>query len=879
VTIVLKSNLQNERKKMKLDQFITKVVVGFPKTILLFFVMFSIGAAFLIPGLERDPTPYLLPVSHESRINLGKLRENYTGANDGIIVLLEAKESVFNSHTLSRVKNLTTAFENIHLITNKNREDLLRLSAAAEPEVAAKARHLAKSRIDSETWMQIDEIKETMMLSSVDHSELLKVLDTWIENLSPVIEVTSLANTDNILVKHGRLDVNPVFDEVPGTKEELAQLEKEVRSNELFENILFSNDGKSTNIILELASGDDQTESQYLIYQQVKRIVEQEILGDETHYIAGIPVVTGALGKVMEKDTKKLFPIVIFIVVFSLFLTFRRIKGIFVPLAVVILSLIVTLGIKALLNIPLNIITTTLPVFILSIGVADGIHMFSEYRDNLLEGYDKKEAVVQTLNHLTMPVIMTSFTTAAAFYAISMTQIVQLKHFGIFVSIGTIVAMLFSLFFIPALLMVLPEKKYSENSREKKQGSKFETAYANALIHMTGVFIKHPVITSSIAGLMFIVAIFGASKVVVDNNNANYFLKDSQIYISTEKLNNDAAGSSVINLLIQADSGQKEPFKNVENLKYVDELIAFVEGLPKVGKVLGLTRLIKRINFVLNDEDEAYNRLPEISGSDETSKHLIPQLLLLYENGGGDTLSDFTDTGYTRLNIPIVLQTNSSLDVYQLSKQVEGFVVKNFPDHIRVDISGSASVSVAATEEIVKGQMTSLIVSLGVVLTMLWFAFRKISYTTIAMVPLVMTIAINFGIMGFLSIPLDIGTAIISSIVIGIGVDYGIHYLSRLKRNLDQGIDFSSALNATIRHSGKAIVSNAVTVGLGFVALWFSILTPLIIMGWMITVTMLVSALSTLILIPVLIILVEKRAGLERKKMEPRRLSFHPQRN
>ncbi|NOX33616.1 MAG: RND family transporter [Deltaproteobacteria bacterium] len=862
---------------MKLDRFIIRAIVEFPNAILVFFVAFSIGAALLLPGLQRDPTPYLLPPSHESRVNLAKLRQNYTGANDSIIILLEAKKTVFNKRTLLRIKKMTAAFENIHLVTDKDREELLRLSRTAPVEVASKMHELAKGHIDSETWMRIDEIKEVLLSSPEGNQKILKALDTWMEKLSPVIKVTSLANTDNILGANGKLTVNPVFDEIPQTKEGLLQLEKQVQSNDLFKNILFSKGGKSTSIIIELGLGDDETQNRYLIYQQVKNIVENLVPGDEKEYIAGLPVVTGALGKVMEKDTQRLFPIVIFIVVASLFITFRQLKGVFVPLFVVLLSLIITLGLMVLFKIPLNIITTTLPVFILSIGVADGIHIFSEYRDNLASGYGRMESIEATLKHLTIPVIMTSLTTAVAFYAISMTRIIQLKHFGIFVSIGTIVAMLFSLFFIPALLVVLPEKNHKKTSNNRKEGSRFETAYADALVSMTKIFVNHPALTSFVAGIIFIVSIFGASKVLVDNNNAKYFLKDSTIYISTEKLNKDAAGSSVINLLIKTDSKEKEPFKNPENLKYVEELAAFVKTLPKVGKVLGLTELIKRINFVLNDEDPAFNRVPVHLDSGPGTKNLISQLLLLYENGGGDALSDFTDSDYRKLNIPVILQTNSSLDIYRLSHDVKEFAAKNFPDHLKVDLSGSASVSVAATDEIVSGQMISMIVSLGLVLIMLVFTFKRLSYATIAMVPLVMTISINFSIMGFFGIPLNIGTAIISSIVIGIGVDYSIHYLSRLKKNLDMGMDFSSALNNTVRRSGKAIVSNAFTVGLGFVALWFSILTPLIIMGWMITVTMLVSAVSTLALIPVLIIFVEKRANMKRKANEPRRLTLHPQ--
>jgi predicted RND superfamily exporter protein len=861
---------------MKLDQFIGNIIFRFPKSVLVFFILLAVGAGMLLPQIERDPTPYLLPIEHESRVNLEKLREMYTGANDGIIVLLEAKETVFNPQTLSRVAALTAAFEQIHVITQKDRDALFAAADAAPTQIARMAVGLSRAPITAETWMQIDGLREAIDLSNDPGSSamtaLTLILNRWMENLSPIREVTSLSNTDNIVGRNGRLDVSPLFTGVPQTGEALTRVEQNAMSNDLFRQVLISEGGKSTGIILELNGIDDQTKIQYQVYNRVKQIVEEQIPGNEIHYIAGLPVVTGSLGKVMEQDTQKLFPIVILIVIICLLITFRKLKGILVPLTVVILSLEVTLGVKVLFHIPLNIITTTLPVFILSIGVADGIHMFSEYRDQLLKGYDKKEAVSRTLAHLTMPVIMTSVTTAVAFYAISLTEIVQLHHFGIFVSLGAMVAMVFSLFFIPALLVLLPEKK----GISQKRTSRIEAGYAHVLVRVTRAFVRHPIWTSVFAAVVFLTSLFGASKVVVDNNNAAYFLKSSDIYISSQKLNKDSAGSAVINFLITADTTEHEPFKQAENLLYVDGLVGFLNEEPHVGKVLGLTELIKRINFTLNDEEEGFNRIPEPVKEDPASRHLISQLLLLYENGGGDTLTDFTDSGYTQLNIPVILQTNSSRDIYQLSRAAEAYADKHFPDNMTLDISGSANVSVAATDEIVKGQMTSLMVSLAVVLAMLFLTFRKASYAGIAIVPLIIAITINFGIMGYFRIPLDIGTAIISSIVIGIGVDYAIHYLSRLKKNLEKGMTFSRALEDTISHSGKAIVSNAATVGFGFVALWFSVLTPLFVMGWMITLTMLVSAFATIVLIPVLLLFTEKRV-LDEDVEKVKQLILQPQ--
>ena len=840
---------------MNISRMIRWVVIKFPGTTLVTLLLLSALAATQLPYLETDPSPMLLAPDHESRVAIRKLRQTYTGSNSWIIVMLAAKDTVFKGDTLARIQKLTRAFENLNLITQKDREHLISLGAGCPADLGEQIASLATGPINFDTWMHIDEVKESLEFLADDPPVAIKnlttALDLWLEKISPIKKVSSLASTDNILVRNDRLEVGPIYESIPIGPNALAEMKREVTSNDMFQNILISNNSKNTSINIELNLSEDAIKERYLIYKQVKEIVENKIPGPETYYIAGLPAVTAALGKAMEDDSKKLFAIVILLVMTCLIITFRMLKGLLVPLAVVLLSLVVTLGVKAFLGIPLNIITISLPVFILSIGVADGIHMFSEYRDCLLKGLDKKEAIEETLDHLTMPVIMTSLTTGAAFYAISITKIVQLKYCGLFVCLGALVAMVFSLFFIPALLMVLPEKSpHKQTGPKKKFVSYIEKRYSRFLITITRRALENSVVIASLAGIIFLVFLVGASKVKVDNNSVNFFMKDSDIYISSHALNSQGAGSARINFLISADSQETEPFKQPENLRYIRDFMAFLNDQPQVGKAMGMTELIRRIHFVLNDEDPLFNRMP-ISQEDSPSNHLISQLLLLYENGGGDALSDYVTPDYTQLNLPVVLQTNSSLETKALTDRVRAFADQRFPDTFRLEISGSANIEAATTTEIVKGQITGLTVSILVVLVMIGITFQRIGYTLIAMIPLVMTITINFGVMGFLGIPLDIGTSIISSVVIGIGVDYSIHYLSRLKKNLDKGMDFTAALDNTVLHSGKAIISNAITVGCGFMALWFSVLTPLIIMGWLISLTMVVSALCALVLLPV----------------------------
>ena len=161
-------------------------------------------------------------------------------------------------------------------------------------------------------------------------------------------------------------------------------------------------------------------------------------------------------------------------------------------------------------------------------------------------------------------------------------------------------------------------------------------------------------------------------------------------------------------------------------------------------------------------------------------------------------------------------------------------------------------INVATSTEVVSSQILSLSGSLLAVFLMLVLIFRSVYRGVLGMIPLAFTVLFNFGVMGFFGVHLDIGTALVSSIVIGIGVDYSIHYLSRMFSEIAQGTELLDAIAKTVKRSGKAITANAVTVGFGFLALSVSEFLPLVTLSWMIWLTLNISALATMILLPAL---------------------------
>jgi len=244
----------------------------------------------------------------------------------------------------------------------------------------------------------------------------------------------------------------------------------------------------------------------------------------------------------------------------------------------------------------------------------------------------------------------------------------------------------------------------------------------------------------------------------------------------------------------------------------------------------------------------------EVAGRD-----LIAQYLLLYENSGGDALTDVVDFEYQEVNVTLILRTNSSYEVGGLMDEIRRYERKHFPPNLHLRFAGVSEINTTTSREIVIGQVLSLGLSLVLVLGLLMTIFRSVRKGILGVMPLIFSMGSVFGLLGLLRLPLDVGSAVISSIAIGVGVDYSIHYLSRLQLVVNQGLSATEAMLETVRHSGKAIASNAAVVGIGFLALLFSGFVPTITIGWMISLTMLISCLSTLVLIPALLNVLKPR--------------------
>jgi len=491
-------------------------------------------------------------------------------------------------------------------------------------------------------------------------------------------------------------------------------------------------------------------------------------------------------------------------------------------------------------------------------GIADGIHVIHEYYHNLRQGKENLDAVHITMKQMNSPVIMTSLTTAAGFLALFTADIVPIREYGAAVAFGILAAMVFSLSFIPACLVILGKPKNILSKQVANEGllRNFSRAIGTFGIKYARTVVAVFLLTLALAGAI-------AIQLEAGNNPIEFFRKSTEVYKSNDFINKNFAGTGSIH--VQIDSGKADGLKNPALLEKIHQ---FQHGLvenPEIGGTLSVADYLARLHFVLHDNDPDFDRVPG-TGNDlganpepDAGYRYIGQYLLMYEIADGTDLSRTVDSSYRHGNVEINIKSTSSQVYKKVIDEIDDLSEGIFGKDYKINKTGAGIINQKVVKYLVIGQIYSLIVSFAVVFLMLAILFKSIIHAIIGVCPLVITIVYNFAFMVVTKIPLNMGTALIASVCIGIGVDYSIHFISRYRIESKRREKLSEIITATMNTSGRAIFLNAAAISCGFAVLLFSKFMVLAHLGFLIPLIMLFNAFGALIVIPAFLNLMSKK--------------------
>ncbi|MGM0442221.1 MAG: efflux RND transporter permease subunit [Elusimicrobiota bacterium] len=675
-------------------------------------------------------------------------------------------------------------------------------------------------------------------------------------------DVTSLYTAENIIGTEMGLEVKSFYDKIPESEEKLEKINENVKNNEMVQGRILAGNEQVTLIIAEI--GDDVFSQEF--YHRLLELADS-YEGPENLYVAGRPVVEGTMAYLGPRDMKRMVPIVIGVIILVLWLTLRSVKGTVFTLLVVLFSTIWAFGLMAVFKVPIYAVSTMIPVMLIAIGVADGIHLYSHlhlYMNNN-PGIEKIKAIKEMCSTMGAPVIMTSVTTAVGFISLLTSQVYPVKYFGLFTAFGVMMAMVFSLSLIPAGLKVFGLPGWKKRQKEK------DTEEKGIFFNSTEYILKNRKKIIIAALLIIGGSIYGITRMWIDSSFLSKFEDDSRIVRSDRFINKHFGGTSKLNVVLQAQD--KNKFKDPEVLDRVLALQNDVqEEIELVGNSFGITDYLKRMNKVMHADKEEYNKIPG-------SHNLVAQYLLLYEmSGDPDNLWQVVDYDYKKLNLTFQLKSDNSRILNKAIAAVEEHEATLKKDGIDINYAGSGYKALVFTDLILKGQISSLIISLVVVVLLLSYMFKNFRAGLIGAVPITITAFISFGVMGLLNIPLSTTTALLSSIAIGIGIDYAVHFLEKYKIYLNETNDKLLSAKKTMVHSGKAITFNAIVVIAGFLVLLASVFPPNRQLGALVSLNMFTSFLGTLTVMMVLLytadVFLEDKKKVNKEKKEEKNEKF-----
>jgi len=643
--------------------------------------------------------------------------------------------------------------------------------------------------------------------------EKLSSFQDSLEAIPIISRVTSIFTQKHILPTKDGFKIEPLLTSVPNDSTEYILFLEQLNRAGVINNLI-SSDYKKMCFIGQINSSFEYDEFEFRknIYDLV-----DDFSDPENFFVSSLPITQATIIDNMQRDMRVFTPIAIGLGIFLLMLSFRSWTGVFLPFFVVVCSIIWTFGIMGWLNMSMAFIGTLIPVMLIAIANNYGIHIISHYFE-----YSKSDTLStrgqilrKTIRKVGVPILLAGLTTIISFLSLFTHALPRAREMGLLISFGILVSFVLSIFLIPSVLVLVSRPHYIMKDKSM-------TVINSFLVGMAKFFSEKRItvlITFTILGIWISL---GIKDLKVDTNPDNYFPETSKLRIANTKIGEAFGGSTQMSILVEGDIFDPKILNNIELLTS-----HIKDRFEIVTKTYSIVDVIKKMNSGFNGGDPFLEIIPD-------DRELISQYMFLYSlSAEGDEFDLILDDVEEPENTQIFLrlkevQTSAIADIVEDTKQ---FIAANFYDSPPIELSGAATLMGVLSRLIVRGQLVSLFCSLIIILIIMTFVFKSFLGGVLSTLPMSVSVAMMFGLMGYLDIPLNMTTSMLTCILVGVGVDYTVHFLWHLRDHIRSGDEIDDAIINTFKISGKGILFNGLSVIIGFSSLLFSVFVPVQIFG------------------------------------------------
>lgn len=659
----------------------------------------------------------------------------------------------------------------------------------------------------------------------------VKKLSKKVARVDGVDKVLSLFDLKSIKGEDGAMIVDPAVKRIPRSDQQKEILRQELQDNDLVYGSVVSKDFTVTTVIAVLENDVNDAE----IIPAIQNVMD-DVPGKEPVSLGGLPYIRNMMSTNIQNDMRRLMPYGILIMLVFLFVCFRQLRGVLLPFFVVIMSILVAMGLIPFIGWKIQVITVILPVFLIAVANDYGIHLIAKYQEyNTSESNDSPQALAKRIfMSLSRPVLLAGITTMVGMLCLLGHVLVPARQLGILAALGIVFALGASLLFIPAMISLLPRSKpiISVNPSPKEKKHILE----KLLWFFGGWISRHPRAILIGAVILCLLVSTGIFSIVVDTDPAGYYDDNHPIVQTTDLIDEHLGGSQNVSVVFKGD------IKDPVIMTKIDSMEQVMVHWPEVGHTTSVARVLRQMSRALNDPHEAmYNEIP-------MTRNGIAQYFELYAmSGDAEDFEKMVDFPYEHALLTGRLNTTSTSELRHVVNKVEALAEED--PHISL-VGGFGVVLTDLARLVVNGQILSLVMATVLVAVLMMLLFRSFVAGLISAVPMLLSMIVLFGLMGLFGIELNIATAMLSSIMIGVGIDYTIHFLWRYREERHNGLSPADGVLKTLTTTGRGIVFNAFSVIIGFVVLFLSTFLPVKFFGFLVVVTIFACLIGALILVP-----------------------------
>ncbi|HCH1440167.1 TPA: MMPL family transporter [Vibrio parahaemolyticus] len=648
-----------------------------------------------------------------------------------------------------------------------------------------------------------------------------------------------------------------LYSEYELTPERISKVKSIALSEPVLKSALVSEKGDVTvvNITVQLPEMDKTAEVEEVV-SSINAMIDryQRAYPDVTFHKAGIIAMNHAFMTAAQDDSSTLVPTMLVVILVFLTIMLRSILSVIATLIVIIGSVMATMGISGWAGMFLSTATVNVPTLIMTLAVADCVHVIATKRQSMKNGFTKVQSIERSIALNFVPILITSVTTAIGFFMMNMSDSPVLRDFGNLSALGVMVACFLSVTLLPALLKLLPIHVKMETSQDQKH-----------VMDRLGDFVvsqRRALLPLSVVVIVVCASLIPLNK--VNDESVEYFGQRNEFRQASDFMEERISGMTNISIAIKTNESQG--IAAPDFLNTIGEFSSWLRDQPETDHVATLADVYKRLNKNMHGDDEAYYLLPQ-------ERELAAQYLLLYEMSlpYGLDLNNQINVDKSSIKMVLTVANLGSVELVDLENRIYQWFAEHAPQY-QVVASSPSLMFAHIGETNMASMLSTLPITLVLISALLIFALRSVRLGLISLMPNIAPAVIGFGLWALISGEINLGLSVVVTLTLGIVVDDAVHFLSKYQRARREGQTAEQAVRYAFHTVGRALWITTVVLVAGFSVLAMSSFRLNADMGQLSAIVIFIALVVDFLFLPTLLMLFDKKAYLQKSPSDNARL-------